>query len=88
MIPKPVVEVPAKGFEGYKTIVTNVLMLVAVLLPEVREFCVQMGWGTEQIVVAVTVVNLLLRMVTKGPVGKRLMVLNQGIRWLTGRKIK
>ena len=87
MTPKPV-EVPPKKFEGYKTIVTNVLMLVAALLPEVREFFVRMGWGTEQVVVAVTIVNLALRLMTKGPIGKRLMVLNQGFRWLTGRKVK
>ena len=73
---------------GYKTIVVNALMLVAALLPNAQEFFAQQGWSTEEIAAAIVIVNLILRFVTKGPVGQRLMVLRQGGRWFTGRKVK
>lgn len=79
---------PAKDLDKSKTVIVNVLMLVAAFLPDVQEFLVRMEWGTEQIAAAVILVNVALRIATKGPVGMRLAVLRQATRWLTGRNIK
>lgn len=76
----------AKGPLKSKTIVINALMLVTALLPDVQEFFVRMGWGTEEIASAIVLVNVVLRYMTKGPIDRRLMALRQGIRWMTGRK--
>jgi len=73
---------------GYKTFVVNVLMLVAYLLPNVQEFFVQQGWGTTEVAEFTILVNMVLRLMTKGPVGQRLMFVRQAFRWLTGRKVK
>jgi len=89
MTPKPVeAPQPTKGLDQSKTIAVNVLMLIAAFLPAVQDFFVSMGWGTEEIASGIVLVNVVVRLMTKGPVAMRLAVITQGFRWLTGRKIK
>ena len=91
MTPKPAVVAvpqPPKGLDQSKTIAVNILMLIAAFLPAVQDFFIQMGWGTEEIASGIILINVAVRLMTKGPVAMRLAALTQGFRWLTGRKVK
>ena len=82
-------ETPPKGPHKSKTMVLNAAILLALaLVPDVQTFFAEMGWSTAWVVGVLAVLNMALRLSTKGPVAMRLAVLRQGLRWMTGRKIK
>lgn len=84
-------EVKPQWHDGWKTITTNTLILLLAFLPALRDYLgtfegteVAVAW----VIQAIAIANLVLRFMTKGPVGQKLMMLTTGIGLMLGRKPK
>ena len=55
-------------FKGWKTVVFNVLAAAVTLIPEAREAVIAALGGGTNAVLAYTAINLVLRVITSGPV--------------------
>lgn len=84
-------EIKLHWHDGWKTLVTNLLVLLIAILPDFRDYLgtiegteVAVAWVVQGLAVA----NILLRFMTKGPVGQKLSIVTNGLRVLLGRGIK
>lgn len=57
-----------KLFAGWKTVVFNTLAAAVTLIPEARDAVIETLGGGANAVLAYTAINLILRVITSGPV--------------------